>query len=181
MNRFGINILFATILILVAASMKLLTHPHSIDPIIALSLFSGVIIKDRKWSFAIPLFTLLLSDILLEIAFPGNGFYGTSQIGNYFSLLFITVLGFGMKKINWITVPLFSVSASLAFYFLSNTNVFLSDVDSYYSKDLNGYFNCMIAGIPFIKNSLINDLMFSAILFGGYVFVYKKRIALAKA
>lgn len=181
MNRVNINMWFLMALVIVSASLKLLTHPHSIDPIIALSLFSGVIIKDKKMSFAIPLLTMFFSDILLEIFYPGNGFYGTAQIGNYFSLLLITVIGFGMKKNNFITVPLFSIAASLTFYFLSNTNVFLVDTGAYYSKDWNGYFNCMTAGIPFIKNSLLNDLLFSVILFGGYEFIYKKQAATAKA
>ena len=181
MTRHQIDILSATLLVLVASSMKVISHPHSIDPIIALSLFSGVIVKNRKMSFILPLFSMFFSDLLLEIIYPGNGFYGSGQVGNYLSLLFITALGFGMKQINIISVIGFSLMASIGFYLLSNTNVYLADYGNYYSKDWNGYFNCMIAGIPFIKNSLINDLLFSAILFSGYVFVYKRQTAAIKS
>ena len=177
MNRFSQNILSASLLIMFSAVLKVVTFPHSINPIIALSLFSGVVIKDKKMAFAMPLLAMFTSDMLLEVTGITDGFYGMGQIGNYLSLMAVTLIGFGMKKINALNVVAFSLISSIGFYLLSNTNVFLFDsFPSVYSKDLNGWFNCMLAGIPFIKNSLLTDLCFSAMLFGGYNYLLSKRV-----
>ena len=103
------NILIGTVLVTLAAIMKVVTFPHSINPIIAISLFSGGIIKDKKFAFAMPLLAMFMSDLMLEIFNVAPGFYGMGQIGNYFSLLFVTVLGLTMKKINPINVIGYSV------------------------------------------------------------------------
>ncbi len=179
MNQKKSNIILGSVLISIAALLKVVTFPHSINPIIAISLFSGVVVKDKRWALAMPLFAMLASDLMLEITGVAQGFYGMSQLGNYASLLLVTCLGFGMKKINWLNVVGFSLLTSLLFYVLSNTNVFLFDTMLTYTKDLNGWFNCMVAGIPFIKNSLLNDLCFNVILFGGYAFVMTKYKSLA--
>ena len=106
------NILIGMVLVTLAAIMKVVTFPHSINPIIAISLFSGAIIKDKKIAFAMPLLAMFMSDLMLEIFNVAPGFYGMGQIGNYFSLLFVTVLGLTMKKINPINVIGYSVASS---------------------------------------------------------------------
>ncbi len=165
------NLLVAVVLILFAALLKVATYPHTFSPIIAIALFSGVVITDKKLSFAMPLLAMFASDIILEIFTSTPGFYGLEQIGNYASLLFITLLGFKMKKISIINVAGFSLASSLLFYFLSNTNTFLFDTFNSYANSFAGYISCMTAGIPFIK--YIQDLVFSVILFGSYVLVFK--------
>jgi hypothetical protein len=164
-----LNLIIGTLLIIFAATLKVTTFPFSVNPIIAISLFSGTVIKDKKLSFLIPLLAMFVSDLLLEFLNIAPGFYGVGQIGNYASLLLVTVLGFGMKKINAINVLGFSIASSLLFFFLSNTNCFLFDNLSTYGSGLAGWLNCLIAGLPFVKNGLVIDLAFSGILYGSYV------------
>ncbi len=171
MKQNKINLLIAAVLILFAALLKVATYPDTFSPIIAIALFSGVVIKDKKLSFAMPLLAMFASDIILEFFTRTPGFYGLEQIGNYAALLFITLLGFKMKKISMINVVGFSLASSLLFYLLSNTNTFLFDTFNSYENSFTGYINCMTAGIPFIK--YIQDLVFSVILFGSYVLVFK--------
>ena len=173
------NLLIATILVAFAALMKAITFPYSFNPIIAISLFSGVVLKDKKFAFAMPLFAMFISDIMLEVFNIAPGFYGMGQIGNYASLLFVTVLGFGMKKSNATNVALFSVGSSILFFFLSNTNCFLFDNTNFYGTGLLGWTKCLAAGIPFLKNSLLTDLFFSSLLFGSYSIVSKRTKLLA--
>ncbi len=168
------NILIATILVAFAAIMKVVTFPHSINPIIAISLFSGVIIKDKKISFAMPLIAMFTSDLMLEVFNIAPGFYGMGQVGNYLSLLLVTVLGFSMKKINPINVIGYSVGSSLLFFLLSNTNCYLFDNFNTYGTGIIGWANCLTAGIPFMKNGIAIDLCFSTLLFGSYVVLFKK-------
>lgn len=166
------NIFIGAALIIFAAILKAITFPVSFNPIIAISLFSGVVITDKKLAFLMPLLAMFVSDIILEVFNIAPGFYGLGQVGNYVSLLLVTVLGFGMKKINAINVVGFSLASSLVFFFLSNTNVFFFDALTY-EKSLTGWMTCIAAGVPFIKNGLITDLFFSIVLFGTYQLLYK--------
>jgi hypothetical protein len=59
------------------------------------------------------------------------------------------------------------------FFLLSNTNTFLFDQFNTYENGLIGWAKCLAAGIPFVRNGMITDLCFSAILFGGYVLIQK--------
>ena len=88
------NLLIGTILVAFAAILKVSTFPHSINPIIAISLFSGAILKDKKLAFFMPLLAMFVSDIMLELFNIAPGFYGIGQVGNYASLLLVTALGF---------------------------------------------------------------------------------------
>ena len=173
MNQNKTNIAIGSILVVLAAILKVTTFPHSINPIIAISLFSGVVISDKKLAFAMPLLAMFVSDIMLEVLNIAPGFYGMGQIGNYASLLLVTVLGFSMKKINVINIAGYSIGSSILFFILSNTNCFIFDNLNYYGTGLQGWANCLVAGIPFVKNSLITDLSFSAVLFGSYILVRK--------
>lgn len=168
------NILIGSILVVFAAIMKVVTFPHSINPIIAISLFSGVIIKDKKIAFAMPLLAMFTSDLMLEVFNIAPGFYGMGQIGNYLSLLLVTVLGFSMKKISTINVIGYSIGSSLLFFILSNTNCFLFDNFHTYGTGIQGWANCLVAGIPFVKNAIAIDLCFSTLLFGSFVVLFKK-------
>jgi len=63
-------------------------------------------------------------------------------------------------------IALAAVSASGLFYLLTNFGVWaLGDM---YPKTLAGLASCYVAAIPFFQNSLAGDLLFTALLFGGF-------------
>lgn len=167
--------LIAAILITVAAVLKVTTFPFSINPIIAIALFSGAIISDKKLAFMMPLLAMFVSDVLLEISNIAPGFYGMSQLGNYAALLFVTVLGFSLKKTTPLRVAGYSIASSVLFFFLSNSSCYLFDTTLFYGTGITGWMNCLVAGIPFLKNGMVIDLCFSILLFGSYHFAFRKK------
>ncbi len=120
-----------------------------------------------------PLMAMFVSDLMLEVFNIAPGFYGYGQIGNYASLLLVTVLGFSMKKTSPLRVAGYSVASTLLFFFLSNTNCFFFDTFNTYGTGFQGWATCLAAGIPFVKNGLAIDLGFSVLLFGTYSLVNK--------
>jgi len=168
------NLLIAAVLVVLAAILKVITYPNSFNPIIAIALFSGAVITDKKIAFAMPLLAMFAADLMLEIFNIAPGFYGIGQLGNYAALLFVTVLGFNLKKINVINVAGFSIAASLLFFFLSNTNAFIFDSFHLYERSFKGWVDCIVAGLPFLKNRIPTDLIFSGLLFGGYIFLFRR-------
>ena len=171
MSQLKTNIIIAALLVFFAATLKVVTFPLSFNPIIAIAFFSGAVIKDRKFSFAMPLLAMFVSDVMMEVLNIAPGFYGLGQIGNYLSLLMVTILGFAMKKPSVLSIGFFSVMSSLLFFVLSNTNCFLFDNSGFYGSGMQGWLNCLAAGVPFVRNGLFTDLFFSTVLFSSYYLV----------
>jgi ABC-type microcin C transport system permease subunit YejB len=58
------------LLVLVAALYRLMPNrPLGFAPQIAMALFGGAMIKDRKWAISLPLLSMLISDILFQVLY----------------------------------------------------------------------------------------------------------------
>ncbi|MBC7850412.1 MAG: hypothetical protein H7Y31_11790, partial [Chitinophagaceae bacterium] len=67
------TIWYLVILIVIAALYRVTPlREYGFAPHIAMALFGGAVIKDRKWAFALPLFSMFISDVLYEILYQ-NG------------------------------------------------------------------------------------------------------------
>ncbi|MBC7935091.1 MAG: hypothetical protein H7Y86_07005 [Rhizobacter sp.] len=166
-------ILIAVIIIVLAAVSRVVFYQQEFyfSPVIAMALFSGAVIKDKKLAFIMPIVSMFLADVLFELSGIAQGFWGWGQLTGYIILGLITVVGFYLKKISVINVAGFSIASSLIFFFLSNSSYFLLENNIYntYPKSFSGYIACLEAGIPFLKTGLVADLVYSAVFFGGYV------------
>src|SRR3982750_1711830 len=99
-------------------------RPEGFAPQMALALFGGAIIRDKKWAFALPLFSLFFSDLIYQLLFISGltdrqGLYAY-QVPMYLCFAIITVLGFFMKKINVVNTAIFGTIGSVTFFLLSN-------------------------------------------------------------
>ena len=160
-------VLIAIGMILAAALSRIAFYPLNFSPVIAMALFGGAVIKDKKLAFVLPLLAMFISDVLFEVTNIAPGFWGWGQLAGYGILALITVFGFNLKKINPLNVAGFSIVSSLIFFFLSNSSVWL--FESMYAKSFSGWMSCLAAGIPFLKNGLAADLVYSTVFFGGFV------------
>ena len=63
------NIRFSVIvsIILVLAVYRVIPHPPNVSPLAAMALFGGVYLADRKLAFIIPLFALVVSDLIIGL------------------------------------------------------------------------------------------------------------------
>lgn len=137
-----------------------------------MSLFSGSIIKQKSLAFLIPILAYFVSDLYLQIT-SGTGFYGISQLFVYGSMLLITALGSKLKQPKALNIFGFAISSSLIFFVLTNfgtwiSNFALAPAARFYTTDMQGLSNCMIAGIPFYRATLLSDVVFSFVIFGSY-------------
>jgi hypothetical protein len=183
------SILWAFILMIVVSAISrfMVYNVAGFAPQMAIALFGGAVIKDKKWAFALPLASLLLSDIIFQLMFElglsgREGFY-PGQWAVYLCFAMLTVFGFLMKKINLKNVIGFSISGSVLFFLTSNFFVWLGygglgrpatfeglllcygDALAYYRD--NGLIN------GFIANSMVGDLIWCSVLFGGYYLLSK--------
>lgn len=160
-------------MILVAAVSRVAFYPITYSPMIAMALFGGSVIKDKKLAFALPIFAMFLSDFIFEVSGIATGFWGWGQLVGYGIFATITLLGFAIKKINVPVVVGFTMLSTLLFFFLSNSSVWLLDTSLTYPKNFAGWMSCLTAGIPFLKNDVVTNLVYSGIFFGGYALLAK--------
>lgn len=154
-------------MILAAAVSRVIIYPVSFSPLIAMSLFGGAVIKNKKLVFLLPLAAIFLSDVLFEVFNIAPGFYGWGQVVNYGLLMLVTLIGFNLKHFNFLNIAAYTLASCVVFYVLSNTSVFLLS-GGFYPRNLTGYMECMIAGLPFLKASLISTSCYSLLFFGVY-------------
>ena len=145
--------------VLAAALFRLVPHPPNFSPIAAMALFSGAYFGRKGLAFAAPLGAMLVSDAVL-------GFHSGMPVV-YGSLALIVVLGWLLTaKRSAGRIAAAAVSASVLFYLVTNFGVWaLGDM---YPKTLAGLGACYVAALPFFQNSLAGDLVFTALLFGGF-------------
>jgi hypothetical protein len=173
------NIIISFVLLIVIASLYRIMpgRPFGFAPQWAMMIFGGAVIKDKKFAFLIPILSLFISDALYEVLYRsgvGNipGFY-TGQIENYILFAAMTVFGFMITKINVQRILAAAIAAPTAFFILSNFMVWIGGGGYGHPKTFTGLMATFSDGIPFYGWSVVSSILFSAMLFGGYLLLKK--------
>ena len=181
--------LVSFLLLIIAASMYRVWdgRPFGFAPQIAMAIFGGAVIKDKRLAFVLPLLSMLVSDLLFQVFYLNGlttikGIY-SGQWVNYLLFAGLTLFGFLMKRINVINVLGFSVSGSVLFFLASNFSVWIGGGGLGRPQTFEGLLLCYGDAIAFHKqygliegfagNFVIGDLFFSILLFGSYYLVNK--------
>ncbi len=141
-------------------------------PVGAMALFGGAYFS--KWkSFAFPVLTLWLSDVVLNrIMFYGEWvlFYD-GAIWTYGAFALMALVGrFVMKEKNAQTFIRSSLAIVLIHWIITDIGVWL--YSGTYPQTLAGFWACLVAAIPFEINFLLGTLFYGTVLF--CVFEYMK-------
>ncbi|MCX8473742.1 MAG: hypothetical protein ORN85_08845, partial [Sediminibacterium sp.] len=70
------------------------------------------------------------------------------------------------KMINLKRIVIGAIGSALIFFMVSNLGVWLNG--NLYASSFSGLINCYINALPFFKNSLLGDLVYTTILFGVF-------------
>lgn len=181
------QVIISFILLVIIASLYRIMpgRPFGFAPQIAMAIFGGAVIKDKKLAFLLPLLSMFVSDVLYEVLYRngvGNikGFY-EGQITNYILFGSLTVFGFIVKKLNIARIAIASFAAPTVYFLISNFMVWLSnsaEAGLGRPKTFNGLMQCYNDGLPFYPWSLASTFIFSAILFGAYYLLNRRQEAL---
>jgi len=153
--------------ILLAVICRLIPHPFNFTPIAAMGLFAGVYISNKKLAVLIPIAAMLLSDVMLQLL-HGNGFHD-QMIWVYGSIALIASLGFLLRgREQRQTIMVASLIGSILFFIITNFGTWAA---GYYPHTVAGLTDCFILAIPFFKGTIMGDLFFNLVLFGGFALV----------
>lgn len=174
------NTVFIIGLILIAALSRLLPHPSNFAPLGGMALFGGYYFSKKWHSFAVTagswwLTDLVLNNVVYKQWFPIFTWVSPSFITVAISLLVIILISKALiKKISFNAIILASVLSSIAFFVITNFGTFLER----YPQNIAGLTAAYTAAIPFFKNTLMGDLLYSGILFCIYHFVFSPKNSL---
>jgi hypothetical protein len=166
-------------IVVLAALTRLTPHPPNVTPIAAIALFGGAYFRDRKIAFLLPLAAMFLGDLAL-----GFGVYGIAAMKSqpvvYLCMLLTVAIGRSIQARRSVPKIAFAtLASSLMFYLVTNFAVWT--FDSLYPKTWDGLIACYTAAIPFFRNSLIGDIFFAAVLFGGFAVLERFWVSLREA
>lgn len=179
------HVLVVSGVIIATALTRLIPHPLNFAPIGAISLFGAAYITNRKFAFFVPIVAMFISDLLVNNIIYYS-YYGSFTLFTpgfiwvYGSIACIVVLGMIiLKKLTLTRIIGSSFLASISFFLISNFGVWLSDPD--YPINSAGLLLCYEMALPFFKNTILGDLFYATIMFGGFEFALKKAPVLQKA
>jgi hypothetical protein len=146
-------------------------------PQIAMAIFGGAMIKDKKLAFVVPMISMLLSDVLMEVLFvngyfPYGGFY-KGQITNYILIASLTLFGFMIKGWNVGRIATASIAAPTTYFLVSNFLVWANGGGLHRPKTFSGLMVSYADALPFYRSGLVSTLVFTVIFFGGYYLVQR--------
>lgn len=143
-------------LVALAALARLIPHAPNLAPIAAIALLSGTMYKFPK-SLVLPLATMAISDVFIGFSpWPITGaVYGSFAVA--------TILGTFLRKRGFWKVPAAALASSLLFYVITNFVVWLTS--GMYQPTFSGLVYCYVNALPFLKNTITGDIIYSVVLF----------------
>jgi len=153
--------------LLAAAAIRFLPLPPNSAPVGAMALFGGAMLARWRAALALPLGAMLLSDLLMAWLFYGPAvFPGMPFV--YAGFAFYVVLGRWMRRRRCrgpFGIGSAALAGSLGFFLITNFGVWLRG--TLYPLSFEGLLACYTAGLPFYRNTVAADVIFSALFFGG--------------
>lgn len=166
------NIIF-TLLVVVGAFSRLITHSWNFTAIMAAGFVFAILFRESKTkAILLPVVAMLLSDFLLSLNLPSM----------WHSTMNFVYLGIGLSLVPFFLMrksldkSLVRIAAILAgsstFFLVSNFGVWL--IDGMYPMNGAGLITCYTMGIPFFQNQLAADILLTPLL----LFAAKRVLAL---
>lgn len=155
-------------LILAGALARLLPHPPNMTPMAAIALFGGATLPLR-WALTISLGAMAVSDLALGLlAGDWRVTFHPTLPAVYASFAATVLLSrfFLRKGIRIVPLAVVTLTSSILFFVVTNFAVWL--VGGLYPLTWEGLVACYVAALPFFRNSLVGDVLYTATLFGSY-------------
>lgn len=155
-----------TLLALVAAivAFRFMPHPGNVAPIGAFALIGGFYLGKRH-ALIVPFAVLFISDLFLNLQAGYAAFHWPRAI-DWAAFLLIGMAGLAVRDKGWKTKLGATFATPFFFYAVSNFGVWLTGISLAgvpYAKTLQGLTECYVAGLPFLRGTMLGDWGFAAL------------------
>jgi hypothetical protein len=155
-----IDLLLVAFLIGFDVAARLLPHSPGVWPFAASALFAGRMLRIPALAVVVPLAAVLLSNVALA----GDDWRVTLVV-----CAAITLPAFaGMLARSWQgAIPVITAMISCSLIFFVATNFAVWAFSGMYPLTWQGLVQCYTAALPFLDKTVLGDLFWTAVLFGG--------------
>lgn len=178
MKKQDIIILSAVMLALVL--IRVYFNIPNFNPLGAIALMGGVLFGRNWLAFLIPVSALFVGDLLLSSnnALNEDYLFSASFLTVYASFGVMIALGMLLaKKPSLSGVLGGSLLAAIVFFAVTNAGSWFTLPE--YPKTFNGLMAAYTAGIPFFRNTLVSQVLFSIGIYVVYSFATQRKLTLA--
>ena len=153
--------------IAVAVHLRFIALPFSFTPVAASLLYFGA--RRPRRQLWIPVVLLAASDVYLTRVTYGYPLTADQLVTWAWYAAMVLLGGVLIKGFSAVRIGTASLTASVSFFLISNFAVWMVWRDMY-PKTFNGLMACYVAGLPFFRNGVASDLLFTAAFFAiGYL------------
>ena len=152
------------VLLVLGVAGRLLPHVPNFTPVAAIALFAGYFFRRRLVALAIPLAIMFVSDAFLEQT--SLGLKITMYVGFLLPVLLAPLL---KKRLSPVRIGGSVLIAAIFYYAVTNFAVWPGS--AFYPQTLGGLLACYGAGLPFLAQKLLGDLLWSGAIFGTYAVI----------
>jgi len=166
------------VMILLAAFSRIVPHIPNFSPLGAISLFGAAYFVKKWQAFLIPIAATWLSDLFINNViyaqyYPKFTWFYEGFYWQYGSYLLITLAGILIfRKINPQKIIVGALTSTIIFFLVSNFGCWIGSTT--YPQNFGGLMTCYVAGIPFLKGTILGDLVYSGVLFGMFALAQKQ-------
>lgn len=153
--------IFPASIIAILAISRLLPHPPNFTPLMAMTIF-GAAFLPKKWNLILPVAGLFASDIFL-------GFYGPDMLFVYGSFLLVGIIARWFVNRGIVRLVAITLLGSVLFFLITNFGVWA--LWDFYPKTFSGLITCYAAGLPFFRNTLLGDFVYTFSFVGIYLYL----------
>ena len=163
-NPLTLDLLLVAFLIAFDVLARLVPHVPGFWPFAASALFAGRMLRTPGLALIVPVAAIALSNTML----PGDDWRIIAMV--YVAIALPALLGMATKNNRAVfAVPAASIAGSLIFFVLTNFAVWA--FGTLYPRSFEGLVQCYVAALPFLDKTVIGDLFWNAVLFGGAALV----------
>ncbi len=149
-----------------AVAGRLLPHPANFTPLYAAMLFAATVLGGG--------YALLLAVAAMAITDPILGLYEPPVMAAvYLCLLLMAGLGRACRGRGWGSVVGATLLGSTVFFLVTNAAV--AWFTPYYAHTFDGLLTSYAMALPFWRNTLLGDFIYTGMLFGAYAAVVALR------
>lgn len=193
-NRINIRLVVLVAVVLLMGLWRVLNNGGQLTPLAnftpigALALFGGAYFTSKVRAYFFPVLMLLVSDlVMMQTYFSAyrSGLLYDGWYWTYAAFAMMVLLGTLIRRVRWKSVVLASVGAALVHYVVTDFGVWLGGglnlaTGQPYTCDWSGFVNCYVAALPYLKNMLLSNLLYGALLFGSYELASRRFPVLAR-
>lgn len=161
---------------------RLIPHIPNFTPTESIAIFGAAYLGFRYLSYLLPLSLIFISDFVINntIARPffpeKSGIIWFDSYMIYTALAIVSIVFISklmLRKVNFKNVLATVISGTIIFYLFTNFAAWAMPA-SIYPSHPGGLMMAYIAGLPFLKISLLGNLVFSGIMFGSMYLIEQK-------